>query len=165
MTFTRSRRRGFSFLELVASLGAATALVIGLASTLGVAIKASNPGTTPASSTLAALNLLAEISSELTYTKAITEKTAVAITATVPDRNDADSNLDTVRYSWSGTPGQSLECRFNGGSSAIAAATVYDFNVSYYPASGPVELLFVRLQLSADARTAVETTIPLLNRP
>lgn len=159
------QRRGFSFIELIVSLAAATALVVGLASTMGVALRSADPDGTPAANTVAGLKLLSELAGEIAYATAITEKTALAVTATIPDRNDADSSSDAVRYSWSGTPGEPLERRYNSGTAATALANVHDFSVEYYPASGPVELLFVRIQVSAHSRAAVETTIPMLNWP
>jgi hypothetical protein len=165
MTCQPCQRGGFSFLELVASLAAASALVIGMASTLGVALRAADPASTPAANTLAGLKLLSELSSELTYALAITEKTAIAVTATIADRGDADTSSDSVRYSWSGTPGNPLVRQYNSGSPATVVANVHNFSIAYYPATGQAELATVRIQVSANSRTAVETTLPLLNRP
>ncbi len=165
MNWQQDRRRGLSFLELVASLAAASALVIGMASTLGVALRAADPATTPSGNTLAGLNLLSELAGDLAYATAITEKTAVAITAKIADRGDADANSDSVRYSWSGTPGNPLVLQYNSGSPVNILDNVHKFSIAYYPASGPAELMTVRIQVSANSRTAVETTFPLLNRP
>jgi hypothetical protein len=149
----------------VASLAAASALVIGMAGTLAVALRAANPASTPAANTLAGLNLLAELSCELNYALALTEKTATAVTATIADRNDADTSSDSVRYSWAGTPGSPLVRTYNSGATVNVATNVHAFSIAYYPASGPAELMTVRIQVSVDSRTAVETTISLLNRP
>lgn len=165
MTSQPNMRRGFSFLELVGSLAAGTALVVGMAATIGVALRASNPATTPAANTLAGLKVLSELQGELTHAYALTERTAIAVTATIADRGDADTNNDSVRYSWSGTPGHPLVRRYNSGSIAIAAANVHAFAVEYSPAASPTDLLIVTIQIGADSRTALETTIPLLNRP
>lgn len=159
------RRGGFTFIELIGSLAASTALVIGLASTMGVALRAANPNNTPSANTLAGLNLLSEMAGEMTYAQALTEQTAVAVTAAIADRGDADASSDSLRYYWPGTPGDPLVRSYNSSSPATAVDNVHNFSITYYPASGPVELMVVRIQVSADSRTAVETTIPTLNRP
>jgi hypothetical protein len=156
-------RRGFTLVELATSTGAAAILVAGMASTMSVALRASNPANTPAAGMLTALTCLSDMSAELQYAQAVTESTASAITATVPDRSDADAASETIRYAWSGVAGQPLTRRYNGGTVINVVPSVQSFTAEYYPSAAAAEYVTVRIQLTASTRSIVETSIPLLN--
>jgi type II secretory pathway pseudopilin PulG len=156
--------RGFTLVELVASMAGAGILVAGMASTMFVALRASNPATTSSAAMLTALTCLADMSAELQYARSLTVSSSpTAISATVPDRSDADAAPETVRYAWSGA-GQPLTRQFNGGAAAIVCPSVHSLTVAPYPAApAAAKYLTVRVQLTNTTRSVVETSISLLN--
>ncbi|MCY2929664.1 MAG: hypothetical protein NTV86_09265, partial [Planctomycetota bacterium] len=76
-----------------------------------------------------ATGLLQQITAEVALAKTVTERTATAITFTIPDRN-ADGQDETIRYSWTGTAGGALTRTYNGTGVTIAD-NVYYFNATY----------------------------------
>ncbi len=153
----------FTLVELVAAMASAAILVAGMASTMFVALRASNPATTPAAGMLAALTCMSEMSAELQYATALTESTANALTATVPDRTDANATPETIRYAWSGVAGQPLTRSYNGGTAVNVIPSVQSFTVAYYPSAAAAEYVTVRIQPTTSTRSVVETSISLLN--
>lgn len=158
-------RGGFTLIELIVSLASASVLMVGLSSTIFIAFRASDTSDTPATNTLEGLARLSEMAAELQYTQTITEQTANAITVTVPDRNDPDTNPETIRYAWSGTAADPLTRQYNGGTVANVVENVHNFGVRYYQPAAVVEYITVSIQVASDSRTRVETSIPLLNQP
>ena len=161
---SRTRRPGFTLIELMVSLTTASILLIGLSSAMFIAIRATDPASSPAPATTIGLDQLTSLYSEVQNCVAITEQTATAITVTVPDR-DLDTNPESIRYAWSGTPSDSLTWQYNGGSVKDLAEDVHDFDIQYYQPGTGVEQITVRIQITSDSQTNVQTTIPLLNRP
>ena len=157
-------RPGFTLVELMVSLTTASILLMGLSSALFIAIRATDPTVSPAPATSGGLNLLTMLSSELRFCVAITEQTATAITVTVPDRN-LDTIPETIRYAWSGTTGDPLTRQYNGGNVTEIAQDAHDFDIQYYQPGAAVEYVSVRVQLSGDSQTSVQTAMPLLNLP
>lgn len=160
----KTNRNGFTLLELVASLIGLSILLVSLGSAMVIALKASDSTSTPAPATLAGLDALNDLQADLQYALTITEALPASTTFTIPDRN-GDASAETIRYAWSGTPGSTLIRRYNWGTSYILASNVHNFNIQYHTSGSKKEYLTVTLQLSADASTAVQTAIPLLNRP
>ncbi len=66
------------------------------------------------------------------------ERTAAAVTMTVPSRSGA-AGSDTVRYEWTGLPGAQLTYQFNGGTTATLADDVQDLNLSWITRVMPAE--------------------------
>lgn len=156
-------KRGFTLIELVVATALASILIAGLTSTLFIAVEASS-GDTPAPNTLEGLALLTDMTAELQYAVTITEQTAMAITVTVPDRN-ADTFNETIRYAWSGTPGDPLTRQYNGGTVANVADDVYDFDIRYRQPGTKVDYATVRLRITSIGQCSVQTAIPFVNRP
>ncbi len=71
-----------------------------------------------------------QISSELFSAITVTERTPIAITFTTADRNQ-DTNPETIRYAWSGVPGDPLTRKYNTYPAKTVKAKVYDFNLNY----------------------------------
>ncbi len=163
MRHNRPARRAFTLVELVTSMAAASALLAGIASTLFVALRASNPASTPAASMLQALSCMADAAAELQYAQAVTESTARSITATVPDRADVDTAPEIVRYAWSGVAGDPLTRTYNGGTAARVIPSVQSFAIEYFPSAIAPKYVTVRIQPTTGTRSVVETSISLLN--
>lgn len=158
------RRPGLTLLELMVSLTTSGILLVGMSSALFIALQATNPSSSSTPATLAGLDQLTMMFTELQHALTITEQNATAITVTVADR-DGDMAADVIRYAWSGTEGDPLTRQLNAGASVSVVEEVEDFDIEYYAPAGPVEYLTIMLQVTNDANAAVQTAIPLLNRP
>lgn len=146
-------------------MAAASILVAGMASTMFVALKASNPASTPAAGMLTALSCMADMSAELQYATVVTiSGSQRGIEVTVPDRSDADTADETIRYAWSGVAGDPLTRQFNSGSVVNVIPSVQALSVVPYPAAPePPEYITVRIRPTTSTRSVVETSIALLN--
>ncbi len=161
----RVRRSGMTLLELVMAFFVASLLVSGIASATALALRSTDSSNLASTHTLRSARRLSEMLAELQFALSVTEQTATAITVTVPDRDDPDTNPETIRYAWSGAPGDPVTRTYNGGAAATFVEDVHDFDIQYQPTSSPIEYLNLTLQITGDATTAVQTSIPLLNRP
>jgi acetylornithine deacetylase/succinyl-diaminopimelate desuccinylase-like protein len=159
------RPRGYTLVELVASLAGAAALVAAMGATMGIALKASDPAQTPAAGIVEASQSLADLAGEAQYALAVTEAAATAFTVTVPDRNDADAVAETIRYAWSGVSGAPLTRQYNGGSAVAVVPSVASLAIEYRPSAAAPKFVTVRLRRTADSRTTVETAFQMLNLP
>jgi hypothetical protein len=131
-----SRRRGYTLIELVMSLGTGAVLMGGLASTLYMSTRGLTPDVTATSDSSRSSLAIAQLASDLRQAIRFTERTTRAVTFTVPDRT-GDGVADVLRYSWSGTSGQPLDYQFNGGTVATLLSDVKQFNLSALSRSIP----------------------------
>jgi hypothetical protein len=121
-------RPGFTLLEAVlasfifAFIMAALMSVFRLA---GGAVSASAGMTFPQSG-----EVLDQVATDVSLAQGFTERTASAITLTVPDRT-GDGQPETIRYSWSGVSGAPLLRQVNGGAAVAIASDVRHFNLGY----------------------------------
>ncbi len=74
--------------------------------------------------------LLQELATDLAEAVSFTERSAQAVEFTVPDRT-GDASPDVLRYAWSGTAGDPLTRRLNGGPAAPLAPAVQTFSLTY----------------------------------
>jgi Carbohydrate binding domain len=128
-------RGGYMLVELMVAMVGASVLMVGLSSTIFIALKATDTSNTPTSATIEGNAALTDLLSDLEFALSITEQTANAITFTLPDR-DGDSNPETIRYAWSGTPGDPLTRQYNGGAVATLTENVHVFQHDL-PTPGP----------------------------
>jgi hypothetical protein len=154
-------RPGATLVELMLAIAAAAALLAGMASTMGVAVRASNPKNTPAAELLETAACLADIAADFQFATSITELTTAAVTITVPDRN-ADLAQETIRYAWAGA-GQPLTRSYNGGGAAALVSPVQSWTLTPYPSAAAPVYATVTIQRTTDATTTVETSLPTLN--
>ncbi|MHC5113200.1 MAG: PulJ/GspJ family protein [Planctomycetota bacterium] len=133
-----SPARAFTFVELIISLAITSILMFGLASALMIATRSVDDGTTLAARTAAGAPALDGVTADLRLALEVTEITATSIEFTVPDRSDPpDGTPETIRYSWSGEPGDALLRRYNGSSAAIVTDDVHHFDLSMVTRSVP----------------------------
>lgn len=123
-------RRGFTLVELLLSMSVATVLMAGLASAMVLASRAIPDPQSPLSSTVTAYHLAEEIASELYTARTFTERSPTVVDFTVADRDD-DNTPETIRYEWTGTPGDPLTRQYNGGSIVSIAENVHEFDLTY----------------------------------
>jgi len=167
----QTRHRGFTIVEMVLSMAVMTVLLGGIASALVIAARAV-PGTaTPMSLTVDGYHAAERLAGELYAAQTITARSATSITFTVADRN-ADSNPETIQYSWSGVndlASQPLNRQYNGGAAGAVLDNVYQFNLTYVTQviSGAPKVTVVNITVRAgsDAAARVDTSVQLLNQP
>jgi len=126
----RGRGRGFTLLEVLVSMVIISIIltVIGSAIVMAAhAIPDSNDPTYRAAETTAVIN---QIAGDLRYALSVPQRSATAITFTVPDRT-ADGVPEAIQYGWSGIPGAPLQRWFNGTTAATMLDNVYQFALSY----------------------------------
>lgn len=75
-------------------------------------------------------DVISTMASEHRMALTITERTLTSITFTVADR-DGDGAPETIRYAWSGTPGDPLTRKLNAAAPAIVARDVRKFKLAY----------------------------------
>ncbi len=170
---TQRRRRAFTLLELLFAMVAMTALMGGLASALMLASRAIPDDASPAAVAIDAYYAADQIAGELFCARSFSERTATAITFTVADR-DNDAIAETIRYAWSGTPGDPLTRQYN---TATAVAVVDDvrlfeirYDVKTVTRTPPPDSYYltgarIALRIGADASTRVDTAVQVLNTP
>jgi hypothetical protein len=118
----RRRRSALTLIELTMSLAIVTFIVAAKAM--------SNDSSNLGADATTARSAASVVIDDLKMATAITEQTATAVTMTVPDR-DGDGNPETIRYSWSGTAGDSLMRSYNGGTAGAIATNVRALNFTY----------------------------------
>lgn len=77
-----------------------------------------------------ASDVIDEITTDLNLAESFSERTTTAVTFMVPDR-DNNGQSETIRYSWSGTPGDSIMRAYNGGGEVAVADDVRYFSLEY----------------------------------
>jgi hypothetical protein len=117
-------------MEMLVSLAIMTIIFLGLQSAAMLAGKTAPDGRDSRSATVNASRALDMISNDLRWATSILSSTPTAVQFTVPDR-DGDGNAETIRYAWSGIPGDPLTRQQNGGAAVAILAKVQDFQLSY----------------------------------
>lgn len=120
---------GFTLIELLVSIAIMAVLVAGIASAIMLATRAAEGAGQPAVQAEAA-RLIDQMTTDLALTLSFSERTATAVTFTVPDRDD-DEAPETIRYAWSGVPGDPLTRTYEGGEAMTIAENVHQFNLTY----------------------------------
>jgi len=119
-------RSGYTLIELVIAMVGASALMVGLSSSIFIALKATSTSDTPTVATIEGNAALTDMLTDIEFALSFSEQTSNAITFTVPDRN-GDSTPETIRYAWSGTPGDPITRQYNGGDVATLVDNVHVF--------------------------------------
>lgn len=118
---------GFTLIELTIGLVSSALLVAGLASALYISSQALDLNGSLSGQAAVASEVLGEISADLALARSFSERTATAVTFTVPDR-DGDLEPEMIRYAWSGTPGDPLTYQYNSGAASVVAEDVQNLN-------------------------------------
>jgi len=127
--FQRPLPRAHTLLELVVALVVCGVLVAGLMSTFYVASRATD-SSGPARDRQLGCTALKQMLSEMQMALSFTERTATSVEFTVADR-DNDLGPETIRYSWSGTPGDPLLRQYNGGTEVAVLDGVEQLSLDY----------------------------------
>jgi hypothetical protein len=122
--------------ELVVSMGVISVLLVSVSSAILIASKALPSSSRRQSAEKA--GAMDQLASELACAASITELTPTAITFAVADRGHGPAGPETIRYAWSGTPGDPLTRQYNASAPAAVASGVTSFSLSWTIAPGAV---------------------------
>jgi len=125
-----NRSHGFTLTELIVSVSVMAVLMGGIASAMILASRAIPDGRSALDDVVEAYHAAEQIAGELYCAQSFTVRTPTAVEFTVADRDD-DASAETVRYEWSGTPGDPLTRRYNGALAVDAVSDVYEFDLTY----------------------------------
>lgn len=130
-------RSGFTLIELITSLAIMSILLGAMVSVIMIAAQAlPNPDSRQVS-TVDAGRIIDEIAADLICAVTVTTASATEIEFAVADR-DNDGLPETIRYFWSGTPGDPLTRQYNGGATVSVAENVQEFDLTYNTLSSSV---------------------------
>jgi len=127
MRHVRRNVRAFTMLEVMMSTVIVSMLMLAMSS---VMVLSTRSITSQSEDVSKASDVIDEITTDLNLAMSFSEQTATAVTFTVPDR-DGNAVSETIRYSWSGTPGDSIMRTYNGGSEVAVAEDVQYFSLEY----------------------------------
>lgn len=126
----RNLAPGATLLELTFTLVVMAILMGAMTSAVLVASRAAPPASDPVVAALAAGTELDTLADDLRYATAFAVLQPNAVQFTVPDRTQ-DAAPEEIRYEWSGTPGDPLRRRVNGGAWSIVVPKVGTLALSY----------------------------------
>jgi hypothetical protein len=130
------RRTALTLVEVLASVAITAILLTAIGSgillvTRSAAATGSDTGTSKTD------EVMFRIASDLKLAMNFTERTDTAVTFTVPDRG-GNRSPETLRYAWSGVPGDPLTLEYNSRPPVTIAEDVHRFSLSYLlRTSGP----------------------------
>lgn len=104
-------------------------LVAGLASAIYISSQALDLDSSTSRQSAIASEVLGKLTADLALARSFSERTATAVTFDVPDR-DGDLHPETIRYAWSGTPGDPLTYQYNGGTEITLATDVQSLDLT-----------------------------------
>lgn len=172
MSRTRLTRRGLSLVELLATLAIVSVLMAALGSTVLLASRALPREDSATVHEVTAARVLEQIAAELAEATDVEMVNAHELEFEVPGREAGDdptdpADDDTIKYIWSGTPGDSLTRQYNGGTVETVLESVESLNftaqtVSQSDAGGEAPLV-----ASAEQQLqqfSISTTIPIMTR-
>ena len=122
--------RGYTMIELVVSLSIMSVLLGSMVLTIWVAAGSIDDVSSPVARITSANDVLEEITSELRLALSFNERTPHSASFTVPDRDD-DGLRETIRYAWSGVPGDPVSREYNGGRAVAIVEDVHHFDLTY----------------------------------
>ena len=122
-------RVGYTLLEMLVAMAAASVLMAGMGSSIFIASQALDEENSLPRRQSEAAEVLSDLTVDIKHSLRYCERTATAVTFTVPDR-DGNSLPETIRYAWSGTPGDPLTYEYNGSAPKTIAEDVHNFNLA-----------------------------------
>ncbi|MEZ6190758.1 MAG: prepilin-type N-terminal cleavage/methylation domain-containing protein [Phycisphaerales bacterium] len=124
--------RAFTLIEMVVSLTIMSIVFLAMGSVMLMTTKAIPAQNNPCTLALTAGEVSEQIIGELQTATGIITASGNQVGFTVPDRaSDADTNDETISYTWSGTPGDPIYRQYNGGTPVEFAAGVQAFSLTY----------------------------------
>ena len=136
-------RGGFTLIEAVLSTAIAVVILAGIVGVMFIAQQGLSGGADKADHMSRQSRAIQMITLDLGLATGMSERTSRAVTVVVPDRN-GDGLAETIRYSWSGTPGDPLTRQVNGAPPATLAEDVQAFNLTYLLRAVSAQALLMR---------------------
>jgi hypothetical protein len=119
-----------TLVELVLSIAVSAVLMGAMTSAIVLASRAMPNEESPLTAASDGYYAAEQIADELFCTMSFTERSATVVEFTVADRNN-DSNPETIRYAWSGTPGDPLTRKYNVNLPVDVVDDVREFALTY----------------------------------
>lgn len=136
-----ARAPAFTLVEMVVSLAITSVLMVGMASVVMLSGQTIPSPDSPTSGTLAVSLGLRGVAADLQEATGFTVATSRVMEFTVPDRdNPPDGSEETIRYEWSGTPGDPLTRTINGGSAFEVIDSLHSFIFGLETAEEPLDV-------------------------
>lgn len=126
-----ARSGGSTLIELLISLSIMTVLLGGLTSAVLIASHSLPTGNDPLTASVQAGQVVDQIARDLLYATTFSESTNNAVTFTVADRGHGTAGPETIRYAWSGTPGDPLTRQYNSGTVVTVCQSVEAFTLDF----------------------------------
>ncbi len=105
-------------------------VLIAIGSAIVIASKAMPTAANANDTVVATAKITEKIAADLCSAVYLTERTANAVTFTLADRG-TDGLPEVIRYAWSGTPGDPLTRKVNGGTAVNVLENVQQFNLTF----------------------------------
>jgi type II secretory pathway pseudopilin PulG len=128
-SYRRIPQTGFTLVELIIAVATSSLLLAGMMSAIFFATRSADTNTATVFAIAGSL-AMDDITAELRDAVYFKQRTANSVMFTVPDR-DGDGDVETIRYSWSGTAGAPLSREYNGGTAVPVLDSVYAFSLTY----------------------------------
>ncbi len=158
------KNSAFTLVELLATMTSASLLVLGMTSTIYIALQASDASTNPAKQTCDGINAISQLEYDLTYAKDVLSGTATNLEISVADR-DGDLVDDRITYNWREASGQPLTRTFNSEDPKNLIESVHALEFAYTENEAK-ELLYIDLQATiGDRQRIVSGSFLMRNRP
>lgn len=154
--------RALTILELLIAISASGLLVIGMTSSMFIALQATDKSTTPSDATLEGSRVLMEMALDLNDAVSLTTEASAAIAAYVPDR-DTDLSNELVQYVWSGTAGDAVYRVSGSNDPSMVVDDVHEFLLEYPSSPTGRKQVNVSIQVTDNAAARVETAFLLQN--
>ncbi|GAB5495149.1 MAG: hypothetical protein Phyf2KO_02290 [Phycisphaerales bacterium] len=115
------RRRGFTLIELVVSLGVVSILITAIGSSIVIATRTLPTAGGMAETQAAAGRVLLLLGEDIRFSTTTTVTNGRHLDLSLPDRT-GDAAEETVRYAWSGSSGDPLVRTYNGVDNELLAS-------------------------------------------
>lgn len=129
---TDQRQRAVTLIELTTSVAVMSILIGGLGSAVVLASRAMPDPDSLATAVTEGYYVTEQIAGELLCAQSFTVRTATTVEFTVADRDPpVNPGPETIRYEWSGTPGDPLMRDYNGTGAVEVLGNVNSFDLTY----------------------------------
>lgn len=123
-------RGGYTLIEMIVASTASAVLMAGLAGSVVISSQAFDSSDGDVNRAISVGNIADEIMTDMRYATRFQERTATAVSFSVPDR-DGDGSEETLRFAWSGTAGDPLTKEYNGSAATVLVNGVQTLNFDY----------------------------------
>jgi hypothetical protein len=122
---------GYTLLEMVLGISVSAVLMTAMAASVAFVTRSVGNSDGPTDRVIRGADVLETINADLATALSFSERTATAVTFAVPDR-DGDSQPETIRYSWTGSPNYQLTREYNGAAATVIAEDVRAFDLAFH---------------------------------